>query len=54
MSEAISGATDALRNQRQPNSKNRSIPVLEIYLSIVRRDDRASDRKTHAHAVVLG
>src|SRR4030095_3993944 len=47
-------ATDDLRKQWQPNSKNRSIPVLDIYLSIVRRDDRPSDRKTHAHAVVLG
>jgi hypothetical protein len=44
----------ALRNQWQLNSKNRSIPVLEIYLSIVRLNDRAGDRKTHAHAVVLG
>ena len=44
----------ALRNQWQPDSKNRSISVLDIYLPVVRRDDRACDRKTHAHAVVLG
>ena len=30
-------ATDALRNQWQPNPKNRSISVLDIYLPIVRR-----------------
>ena len=44
----------ALPNQWQPNSKNRAIPVLDIYLSIVRVNDRASDRKAHAHAMVLG
>ena len=51
--QAISGATP-LSNQWQPNSKNRSISILDVYLSIVGVDDRAGDRKTHAHAVVLG
>ena len=45
---------DDLCNQSQSNSKHRPIPVLDLNLSIVRRDDTTSDRKSHAHALCFG